>query len=142
MADFMFALPKTSVLFFEPSGEFHCKLIEFVANFGLRSSVIWGAVFGHCLLVFTKTRDLKVLSGMRNLYLIFAVLLPLGIAVVSTATGFVVYSEPKRQCVHRISTNVLDYQFLFISILPIFSAIALSFILLLSNNLRTEMSYR
>ena len=126
LTDFMFSLAKSSVLVYDPASDVHCRLLEFVANFGLRSSIIWGAAFGHSLLAFTRSRDEKVFIGMRSLYLVFAVIVPLGIASASAGVGFAVYSPNEGTCVHRIPIDGPDYQYIFISCVPIFSAIAMN----------------
>ena len=122
LADFFFCFPKSLTAFILPSSDIFCKLIQLVTQFGLISSAVWGALFGHTLMIFSQRLGTEKLSNCMKYYYIFALILPAILSFLGLVTKYVNYSETEEACIHRVYHSRPDYHYIFFIDIPLLSA--------------------
>ena len=128
LAEFTFCITKPLGVAYPYKNSAYCALLGGISSFGALSSVIWGALFGHALMTITTYNLTEI--GRRNLraYILFAVILPLVLGIVSVPMRYLQYSETKKTCVHRLEVTEIDWSYAILRTIPIMSSVALSLI--------------
>ena len=129
IAHVFFYYTKLSVLVFQPSSDFHCRILSITVNFGLESAAFWGAMFAHGFYITLKHQSTNQLPYMMKYYLLFAVLAPLINGFSCFFAHFLIYSETERTCVHHIYSDRIDVPFLIFANIPVGTACLASIIL-------------
>lgn len=117
-SDFTYSIPKIVNAIVHGKGDGYCLGLQFVAGYGLVSSIIANALFGHALLYMLKNQTLAVPERTMKYYVFFCVILPLAEPIASYFTKIAVYSPELGTCVHRVYNGRPDYSFIFQRLVP------------------------
>lgn len=130
ISDFAFCYVKTVYSIWLPSTDFMCKLAQGIGQYGVVSSVLWGAFFGHALLLITRSFQIDVLKTVTKYYLFFAVTVPLGLATLSIMTDYVVYENVNgvERCIHKVYKGSVDVTFAVFTTIPLLIGCILSIV--------------
>ena len=126
LADFFFVLPKLIAFFDFRKSYWKCNIMQAISHFGLISSFLWSACFGHALLTLTKRENISDVKNNMTLYISLAVLSPFLSTVISMYTGFVVYLDETNTCVHQVVVGQTDYQYILFTDVPLLLACSFS----------------
>lgn len=117
-ADFLSAVIKVINPLVKQKNDGYCLALQMISGYGLLSSIIASALFGHALFCMLKSQSSTVSSTTMKNYVFLAVILPLADPIASYFTKFAVYSQELDTCVHRVYNDELDYSFIFQRYIP------------------------
>ena len=119
LSDFLFCFCKLSVLAIQPTSDTYCHILQAVSYTSLLSSSIWGALFGHALLISSKYQSTLIIKRVIHVYSFCATMIPLFMGTATAFTDYVIYSDKVQSCVHRIYIGEFDYTFLIFGTIPV-----------------------
>ena len=126
LADFLYCTARLSTGLAPPHSLLHCRSVLAVYVFGYQSGIVWGAMFGHGLYTYIKTRKVEQLSSNLKYYMLSATLLPMLISLtISTIANFLNYDTGLDKCVHLVQPGQKDFETIFFIFVPL----ALTFLL-------------
>ena len=131
ISDFVFTLTKTMGSIFIPQTGFLCNLLQTICLYGIVSSVMWGAFFGHALLITSKTFQVELLEKYKKYYIVFGSITTLGYEMLNLLTNNVEYLPDETgvvRCIHITYPGTFDYAFSLFLTFPVLSGIILSVI--------------
>lgn len=127
-ADILFSFPKIIDYFMPSSTTFWCRFTEAIVLFGVQSSFIWSAFFGHLLYVVSTNSRVDELSRFKKAYILFAVFLPAISAISMTFTPYVMIDPDTKLCAHPVYQGHVDFLYLFLMSIPLMTCCLLSII--------------
>lgn len=122
-SDFVYAFTKSIGPFIPVESNAPCMILVFVGNISLRASILWGALFGHALLITITHHGLHILRMKIKWYLFFSIMIPFALSIPYLFLSYVRYDESAGICI-IISEAVLN--FVLLKTTPIILGIFLS----------------
>lgn len=123
-ADFVFSLSKTVGSVFDILSPGTCLILQITSQFGMISSVFWGAFFAHALLTASYHQETQIIVKNHRAYLIFAVYLPI---IMVSSLIFLRFSEySDKMCIHKVYEDQFDYGYIFLTAVPAIISCCLS----------------
>lgn len=105
--------------------EINCKIFDAINHFGLISSVVWGAAFGHALCHVVRTQMIEILEKKIKIYITLAVVVPLFFSSTIFVVDYISFKPETGECVHLIQTWY-NIGYLFLALIPIAGSCFLS----------------
>ena len=131
ISDFIFTFTKIMGSIFVPQTDSICNLLELICLYGIVSSVMWGAFFGHALLIISKTFRVELLEKYKKYYIIFGSIATLGYQMLNlliNQTESWTDQTGEKKCIHRTFPGTFDYTFWIYLAFPLLLGFTLSVI--------------
>lgn len=116
-ADLLYCSVQYLALIFPPESDHLCKVFQMISLFGALSSCMWGAFFGHGLMLLVRSRETGALSRVMPYYIVFAIGCPFGLSIGSLFTNFATASN--QDCIHTFQYGEHDLEFIAFVAIPI-----------------------
>ena len=121
LANFVFSLTRSVGPLMKSNTS--CKISAFVAGFSLNVSFVWGAMFGHALMMTVKHRGTHILQKLIKWYVPISLLLPLILLITSIIQSRVRYDETKGACMSESDSHTYALR----RVLPLSLGVILSY---------------
>ena len=141
LMDILFCSPRVLSMVIPPSSTMYCHVFQMVVQFGMQSSMLCSAFFGHAFWIFSQDYKFDRVRQMRKYYFIICTAVPLSIAILAFAFPYLEYDSGG--CTLFITRREIfeNIRFILFFLTPIVASVTLSiiFYFMAAKNLRRFM---